>query len=228
MAKKRVTRKKLLKEPDEFITFSAKMIRFARENRKYLQWGGGICVIIILSASIYNYVLFKNEKTALELLAAAMDGNAVSANRPEPDPVTRQNFEKLVEAYPKTGAGRIAKLLYADILYKAGEYDRAALIYQQALADFYPEPSFKNIILSGLGHAHLEKGDTASAIRYFENITAGSDNLLKDEALFQLGLLYEQAGDSARSLVAFEKIVSDFSDSLYTPMVKEKIGATAQ
>ncbi len=226
MAKKRVTRKKLLKEPDEFITFSAKMIRFAQENRKYLQWGGGICVIILLSISIYNYVLFKNEKTALKMLASAMTGGATIADSLQPDPATRQNFETLVDAYPKTGAGRIAKLLYADILYKAGDYDRAALIYRQALADFYPEPSFKNVILSGLGHAHREMGDTASAIQYFETIAFGSDELLKDEALFQLGHLYEQTGDSAKSTDAFKKIVSDFSDSLYTSIVKEKIGAS--
>ena len=34
MAKKRVSRKQLLKEPDEFLTFSAQALQFARENQK--------------------------------------------------------------------------------------------------------------------------------------------------------------------------------------------------
>ncbi len=228
MAKKRVTRKKLLKEPDEFITFSSKLFRFISENRKSLQWGGIICVLIILSISLYNYISIQKEKNALQMLGSAMAIGTVSGDSPKSDSMTKQQFENLIDQFPRTDAGKIGKLLYANICFKEGDYDRALIFYQQALIDFDPEPSFKNIILSGLGHSYREKKDTASAIKYFEAIASGSDDLLKDEALFQLGHLYENDGDSTKSMEAFKKIVSDFSDSLYGSIVKEKIAGSSQ
>ena len=225
MAKKRVTRKQLLKEPDEFITFSSKLFRFASKNQKYLQWGGIICVLIILSIALYNYISIQNEKNALQMLGSAMASDTVSGDNLKSDPKTKEQFENLIDKFPGTDAGKIGKVFYANICFKEGEYDRAITFYQQALKDFNPEPSFKNIILSGLGYAYRETKDTVSAIKYFETIVAGSDDLLKDEALFQLGHLYKNAGDSTKSMEAFKKIVSDFSDSLYASVVKEKINS---
>ncbi len=157
------------------------------------------------------------------MLGSAMAIGTVSGDSPKSDSMTKQQFENLIEKFPRTGAGKIGKVLYANICFKEGDYDQAALFYQEALKDFNLESSFKNIILSGLGHAYREKKDMALAIKYFETIASGSDDLLKDEALFQLGHLYENAGNSTKSMEAFKKIVSDFSDSLYASVVKEKI-----
>lgn len=228
MAKKRVTRKQLLKAPDEFITFSSKLFRFASENRKYLQWGGIICVLIILSISLYNYISIRNEKSALQMLGAAMTSDIVSDDSSKPDSTAKQQLETLIDKFPKTDAGKIGKVLFANLRFKEGDYDQAAIFYQEALKDFNQESSFKNIILSGLGHAYREKKEMALAIKYFEAIASGNDALLKDEALFQLGHLYKNRGDIEKSLAAFKKIVSDFSDSFYASVVKENIDGSLQ
>ena len=56
MAKKRVTRKELLKKEDEFISLSARTYQFVVEYRKQIQWAA-ICIaaiiVIILGISLY-------------------------------------------------------------------------------------------------------------------------------------------------------------------------------
>ena len=52
MAKKRKkTRKELLKEPDEFITLSSKLIGFGVEHKNQLIYGLGIIVALALIVS---------------------------------------------------------------------------------------------------------------------------------------------------------------------------------
>ena len=48
MAKTAKTRKQLLKDPDQFITFSGKLIAFGRSNSKTLLIGAGIVVALVL------------------------------------------------------------------------------------------------------------------------------------------------------------------------------------
>ena len=56
--KKRVTRKQLLKEPDEFLTFSAKAIAYSRENQKQISYALiGIVVVLVL---FFGFRYFSN------------------------------------------------------------------------------------------------------------------------------------------------------------------------
>ena len=45
---------------------------------------------------------------------------------------------------------------------------------------------------------------------------------MKDEALFMLGAIYAKLGETAKSRGAFEKIVSEHGDSIYTELAREK------
>ena len=46
---------------------------------------------------------------------------------------------------------------------------------------------------------------------------------MKDDALFNLGKIYAELGDSAKSEQAFRKILADHPHSIYTEAVKEKL-----
>ena len=56
MAKrKKVSRKKLLKEPDEFITFSGKLIQFGMQYKKEITYavGGLVALIVLVQATAF-------------------------------------------------------------------------------------------------------------------------------------------------------------------------------
>ncbi|UCG81064.1 MAG: hypothetical protein JSV60_01915, partial [Desulfobacterales bacterium] len=56
--KKRVTRKKLLKEPDEFLTFSAKAIQFIANNRRPVL--GVVIGVLVVALAFAGFRYFSN------------------------------------------------------------------------------------------------------------------------------------------------------------------------
>ena len=69
MAKKRrKTRKELLKEPDEFITFSGKLIAFATEHKTHLTYALGIIAALAVIISGIRFFSIRSENNAAALL----------------------------------------------------------------------------------------------------------------------------------------------------------------
>jgi tetratricopeptide (TPR) repeat protein len=54
-------------------------------------------------------------------------------------------------------------------------------------------------------------------------IVSQSGGIMKDEALFNLGRLYAAMGENEKSLMAFKKIISDYSDSIYVELARERV-----
>ncbi len=225
MAKKRVTRKQLLKEPDEFITTTGQLITWAKENAKTLGIGASVFFVIIVAVSIYAFVSEKRSNAAHALLgqvvmkyqaeAQTQDGvGALSA--------VSGDIESLVGAYDGQSAGKIGYLLYGHMGTMAGDYDKAIECYRKALDDYGDDPSLKNIIHNGLGTAYQQKGDYPKAVEHYQKIVDGAGTTLKDAALFNLAKLLGQIGKSEESRLAYQRLKDEFPDSAYAGIAREK------
>jgi len=63
MAAKKVSRKELLKSPDEFMTFSSRAIAFFRDHSTQFSYVGvGILVLIVIYMGINTYMKYVNKK----------------------------------------------------------------------------------------------------------------------------------------------------------------------
>lgn len=223
--KKRVTRKQLLKEPDEFLTFSRRQFKFVMEHTREISIGLGAFFAVLAIIAGIRYFSDRAEDKASALLGKSITKYEKAMKDSDSEKAyaeVQPDFHKLLEEYPGKDAGKMARIIYAGISYDAGDPDKAIELYEEAIEDFDDNPSFRNIILSGLGYAYEKKEDYKTAVTYFEKISNGSDLLLKDEALFNLGRLYAELGDAEKSADAFKKIVSDYSDSMYVELAKEK------
>ena len=132
-------------------------------------------------------------------------------------------IQLILDKYSEKNAGKLARIIYANICYNAGNADKAIELYDKAIQEVENDASFKNLVLSGLAYAHEAKKDYKTAIRYFETIANGNDPLMKDEAFFNLGRLYAETGEGEKSMNAFKTIVSDYTDSLYLELAKERV-----
>ena len=68
MAKVKKTRKELLKEPDEFITTTGKLIRWAVKYQTQLTYGLIAVVVVAIGVSTYRYFNARAEAQAAQLL----------------------------------------------------------------------------------------------------------------------------------------------------------------
>jgi tetratricopeptide (TPR) repeat protein len=227
MAKKpKVTRKQLLKEPDEFLTFSSRLFRFVFEHKYLLFAGLGGLIAVVLIISGLQYYSQKRSKEAFALLEKSRTKYEALLGEKGPQAAYQQvepDFDQLIGDYSDKTGGKMARILLANICYRGGNADRAILLYHEALEDV--NDSFvRNLVFSGLAYAYEEKQDLKAAVEYFERIVASDDKVLKDEALFHLGRLYERMGETQKSITAFRQIVAEHQNSFYRNIVLEKVG----
>ena len=226
MAKKRVTRKKLLKEPDEFITTTGRLVSWAQENAKALGIGTTLFFGVILAVSIYAFV---NEKRSTA--ASLMFGEAVLKYQTEAGKqdgvgalsAVSGDFDALVDAYGGQPAGKFGRLFYGHMGTMANDYDKAIEYYQKALEDFGGDVSLSNIIHNGLGSAYQQKGDYPKAIEHFQKVAESTESALKDVALFNLGKLFSQLGKQDESRQSYQRLKDEFPNSTYAGIAREKI-----
>ena len=228
MAKKRVSRsrKRDLEQPDEFITFWSQLFKFASEKKVLLSSILGLIAMLIIVVSGIAYYFKKSEDQAFTLLQQAMSNYQTIAESNGPQKAYLEigkDFPPILEKYSSRNGGKLARFVYANMCYQAGDYDKAIDLYNQSLVDFQNEPFLKDFVLNSLGYSHKGKKDYKTAAKFFEMVASETYTAVKDEALFNLGGLYARMGNDDKSKNAFKKILSDHMDSMYIEIVKEKV-----
>lgn len=226
MAKGAATRKQLLKEPDQFITFSGKLIALGRSNFKAILICAGSILALLLAVVLVGQISDRNEKRASERVEKAVA--KYSAALQDTDASTaydrvKSDFTAIFDEFGSKNAVKIARVVYGDISYNAGDGDTAIVMYKRALDDFSQSTALKNIVLSGLGHATILKAEYPAAIRYFEMILADGEKTMKSGALFNLAWLYDATGDTGKSAALYEQFLAEYPDAMYSELVREKV-----
>lgn len=222
MAKKKVTRKQLLKEPDEFITLSSKVIQWCRQYPKQLTYGiGAVIAVIVILVGVKTFNDHRS-RAAAELLSKGLNQIRI-AEKENTDQIgaMAEPLDQLITSYGGQPAGRLGRIIYAHVQLTNGDADKAIELYQNALKDFKQDPSLVNIIYNGLASAYEKKGMTGEAIEQFEKIAQAEGKVLKDRALFHLGRLYRLNNEMEKSQQAYSQLLSDFPESIYAPVAKE-------
>jgi len=228
------SRKELLEEPDPFMVFVGKAMEFGKQYQKQIV--AAVTTLLIVVIAVYGVIYFKNKA---DDRAAVMLGKALSQyssilyrdpNIMNPKAPTsaeyegvKKNFKEIVDKHGKTGSGKIALMHYADLCYLTKNYDEAIKTYNQALGELEDKTEFKSLILNGLAYSYEGKKDFDKAVTYFEKIALDKDAVMKDQAFFNLGRIYESLGKVKLMKEAFNHIVSDFPDSMYFELAREKV-----
>ena len=227
MAKqKRVTRKQLLKEPDEFITTTGRIIGWARQYTKQAAYAAGAFFLFLVVIAGYRYFSNSAENKAFLLLDQAVGNyedtksgmDALAAYES-----AREDFEYIIRKYDNTEGGKLATVVFAGISYDADDVERAIQLYEAALTYFRSDSTYQNFLWSGLGYAYEKKQDVRMAVSCFEKIAGGEDPVVKDIALFNMGRLYHKLGETAKSNQAYERLATEYTDSIYYQLAMEKV-----
>lgn len=232
MAKKakKVTRKQLLNQPDEFLTQSSRLFQYVLEH-KYPLLGalGGIIVLVLLISGIRYSSLKKADEAFARLEKSRTKYEALLAEQGPRQAYeqVREDFQQLLEKFSGQTGGKFAQVIFADICYRGGQPDQAIDLYNAALGDF-EDPFYRNAILNGLGYAYEEKQQLQKAVSYFQQVAGSPDSVLKAEALFNAGRLYAALGEFEKSKQSFQQLASGQPDSLYAELASERTAENPQ
>jgi tetratricopeptide (TPR) repeat protein len=223
---KKKTRKELLKEPDEFITLSSRVLGWVARYKNEITYA--VLGVVVLAAALSAYVFYTNrqEAAAASLLAQALAKlERLSAEKAQDKSVQEvsEDFQHILNDYGGRANGSIARLMYANLCYEIGDYQQAADLYRTSLPRFADQPLIHFQILKSLGYTYEALQDPAAAVTYFEQAQAAGERNLQDDVLFHLGELYARLGQKDKSADAFKRILSEHADSIYANLVRQKV-----
>jgi predicted negative regulator of RcsB-dependent stress response len=224
--KKKVSRKQLLKEPDEFLTLSSRLFQYVLAHRyQLLALVGGVIGIVLIISGLQYYALKRSKEVFIVLENARLNYERILNEKGPREAylAVEEEFEALIDDYSgKTGA-KLARVFLANICYRGGNPQKAVDLFTEALDDF-EDPFLQNMIISGLAYAYEATQNADAAAEYYERLAANArDTVLKDEALFHLGGIYAGRGNTQKSLAAYRGIVEGEKNSFYHDIAREKV-----
>ena len=132
--------------------------------------------------------------------------SAVEARQAGQDAEAIARLEAALAANPNL---TMARRLLADLYRETGEYDRARQHYEvTSKIDFY---EFENHYFLGLMYQFLDRLQEAAAA-YQAASDAADTPYLKADFLIQAGRAWGSAGDTAKAMAAYQRILDDFGE----------------
>lgn len=216
-------RKKELEKLDPFQENLLKTMACAKEYKKQLILIASAVVLVAMVFSGVMYSFKKAENTAAVLVSQALKKYADAEDPDKGYAQVKDEFQLVFTDYANTVAGKQAKVKFAKICYDASKFDQSYQYYKESLEIFDDEALMENLLLSSLGHVCLAQKKFDEAEKYFLQIEKGKTDLLKDEARYTLAMLYETGHNAAESKKMYEKIVTEYENSMYKPVAQSKI-----
>jgi len=214
-----------LPEPDRIEVYAKRILEFIKANQTAI--AVAISAVVLAAVVISGIIYFQKraEEKAQTMLGKAISQAEAAQRSDSPEAIYGQvkpKFEEIIKKYGSTAAGKAALLKYADLSYQTGDYDTAIEMYQNALDAYDNGGELRSFILNGLAYSYESKQDYKQAAEYFNRIVNDKSAVMKDQALFNLGRVYGKMGETEKQQAAYGRIVSDYPDSMYYQLAKEK------
>ncbi|MDY6852671.1 MAG: tetratricopeptide repeat protein [Thermodesulfobacteriota bacterium] len=225
MAQKKITRKELLKSPDEFLTFSEKVFTFIRgRSRQFITAGIVIVVLLVLVAGT-KYYLGLTSGRALAAYDQAVSGlESEKGFDPQRAKTAVRELEKVNSSYSRYDPGRHALLDLASLYYKLGQLDKAQKAYQELLDSLRTEEKhLKPMLLASLAYVFEDQGEYTQAEAKWNEVLGLSGRLMKEDAHLGLGRVFLAREMDEKAKQIYQRFLNDFPNSPSAALVKTKL-----
>jgi outer membrane protein assembly factor BamD (BamD/ComL family) len=223
MAKKKITRKELLKDTDEFFTFSAKIANFVTTHMREIKFAGlALAIIAVAYLGIHKYLEYVNKSgqnaynEAHYLLVEEMKPDA----NPEKLKKSEELFRKVTDEHGLSKASRLALPQIAYLEFVNGNYDEAIDLYRRYLEKVSGKPEYETMANVALANCLEAKGDLKSAIEILSPLAERPDNPFAESAHLNLARLYRLDNQAEKARQLLEKFVETHPDSPFVDFAK--------
>ena len=212
MAKKEHHKNEILENPEALAERLEGAEHWAERHSK-LFFG----IVLVAALAVAGYFGFTYYKDKQDLEAQTQMFQAVhyfeqdSLNLALNGDGNNLGFLSIIDDYGITDAAKLANFYAGAAYLKQGQYNAARL----HLEDF----SSNDLLVQArayslIGDTYMEEGDFASAASYYEKAADYKSNKFFSPAyLMKAALAYEKLNEKEKAKAAYEKIITDYSDS---------------
>lgn len=226
MAKERLTRKELLKGPDEFLTVSGRVILYVKDHTRPFKIAGYILVGAALVYLGVNYYLDYANRKGQEAYDAAYDEVIKVKEVKADDEAVRKSeelFKKVITDYSLSKASRLAPAQLAYLKFLEKKYDEAIQLYQEFLKEVPENTAYHSLALLALAASYEGQGDFGKAIEILQKILSSPEQSFKDQATLNLARVYGLAKQPEKAKETLKEFIEKYKNSPFLSMAKARL-----
>lgn len=223
MAKKKLTRKELLKSPDEFLTLSSRVGNFVKAHARLFQSVGiGIVCIILIYLGINTYINRVNKKgqEAFNAALASFADQVADIGKTGNLKKTAVDFKAVENKYGRARVSRLVPPELAYINYLEKDYGKAIPLYQEYLKGLPQHSPYRSLARLALAACYEEKAEYARAAEALNTVLAAPSDTFKAQAMLSLARVYRLEGKVKESKKILTEFLVKYKNSPYAPLAK--------
>ena len=226
MVKEKVTRKELLKSPDEFLTVSSRTILYVKEHPKPFKIAGGVLVaaaLVYLGAN--TYLNYANKKGQEAYDAAYYEVVKIKEIKADDEAVKKSEelFKKVIADHGVSKASRLAPPQIAYLKFLEKKYDEAIQLYQAYLREVPENTVYHSLALLALAASYEGQGDFGKAIEALQKILSSSEPSFKEQATLQLARVYGLSKQPDKAKEMLKEFIEKYKNSPFLSMAKARL-----
>ena len=228
MAKKKKSRKELLKGPDEFVTFSSRAADFISIHLNQLKYlGYAVVAIVVGYFAIQIWMGQVNEKGQMAYNTAADDMRNWMM-KPDPDIADMKKsgelFSEVLEKHSMSNAARLALPLAAHVKFLEKDYSEAVKQYRNFLDEFSGDALYESLARLALASCYEAEGELKTAIETLSPLVEDSSgSTFRQTAMWNLARLYRLDNSPEKEAQILKDFVEEYEGSPYYAMAKARL-----
>jgi len=233
--------RKDIKKPDEFITFTGRILDWIIANKQLLLLAlGAVILIVVIVTSLLAYLKNKEEKasTLLSEVQALYD-NTADVSSPqmasalmttaEKEDEALEILKKITDKYSSTPAARIAGLFLGQIHFNRGDYGASREVYEWLLNRHGGgEEDISALAWEGLAYCYEAQEAYDKALEAYEKMNQSSLAYVKGWSLLGMARCREKLGEPEKALAHYRQFIVDYTDHPRLNEVKANVARMEQ
>lgn len=222
MAKK-ISRKELLKGPDEFMTFSERAVAFVQEHSQAFIFAGvAVAVLVLGYLGVMWYLGYEDKKGQEAYNRAYQEIREAEASGAGLDPSsgTAALFEEVSRDHGLARVRDLALPQLARLRFQEGKVDEAITLYQEFQEEKRKDESYVTMAHLAIAACYEARQDYESAVKEVAPLAEEDGSFLREHALVRLIRLHRLSGRSNKALETQETLATEYPGSPFLPFTK--------
>jgi tetratricopeptide (TPR) repeat protein len=174
---------------------------------------------VVIITLIAGWLVYKNlvqEPANQEAEALIVEGQLYFAANQyqmalDGDSINYIGFVAIADEYGSTPSGNLANAYAGISYYKLGDYDNAIAYLSNYSGD---DAIVGYSVLGTIGDSYVQKGETESALSYFEKAAKSDNVMVATTYLLKLARAYESLNQNGKALATYQTIKTQYKDVL--------------
>jgi tetratricopeptide (TPR) repeat protein len=236
---KKVSRKEL-KEPDEFLSFTVRALKWINEQKVVLIVGALAVVVVILGMYGWRwYALSKERAASVDFIKAReiLDARVIPrddaagtsssdgsfASEDDKFRAAIAEFEMVSKSHSNSATAALATYYVAEYSRRTGDYDKAIENFKSYLKSEGPAGELAAFAVEGIAAALEAQGKDDQAAQQYKRLTESPFDMQPDRGLFHVARLEQKAGRTAEAKRLYNEIVEKYPKTNYMRDIQDRL-----